>query len=309
MDENYEPTLEPIFAFKSALDYPNGIFSPNIRNKIRDKINNKKYTEETFDIKLITPAKLINNFARAFHNDISLLNREDYPLIEKPHFNLEGKTENLWSHPMSKLSASCCINTEQGHVVIGEGVVVSPFSFLRGPLYIGAFSQLHSVNINSSRVGMFCRLGGEISHSLIGDFTNKAHEGFLGHSIVGDWVNLGAMTTTSDLKNNYGQVKLIYRSKEYQAGVIKIGSIFGDFTKTSIGTMLNTGTILDTGSFLFSGRPVQKYYPPFFWGGEKPVVYQLDRFLVDIKIIMKRKNKQPSKELVEKIKERHNKFA
>jgi glucose-1-phosphate thymidylyltransferase len=186
------------------------------------------------------------------------------------------------------------INAEDGPVVIDKGTKVSSFSILKGPLYIGKNSVLDKVMISNSIAGNNCRLGGEISDSIIGDYTNKHHEGFLGHSLVGDWVNLGALTTTSDLKNNYGFIHLEFQDKKFATDSIKFGSIIGDCVKTGIGTLLNTGTVIDVGGLIFDGFPRQKYYPPFFWGGIPKQKYELGRFLSDMEIIMARRKCTPS---------------
>ena len=132
-----------------------------------------------------------------------------------------------------------------------------------------------------------------IESSFFSDFSNKHHEGFVGHSRVGSWTNLGALTTTSDLKNNYGTVRLSFKNESVSTETVKFGSIIGDYVKTGIGTMLNTGAILDAGAMLFEGRPAMKYYPPFFWGGAEVQRYKWEKFMADIAVVMKRRNKEP----------------
>ena len=143
------------------------------------------------------------------------------------------------------------------------------------------------------------RAGGEIENSIIGDYSNKHHEGFIGHSVLGNWVNIGALATTSDLKNNYGEVRLVLPEgnpansglKEVSSGTIKFGSILGDCVKISIGSMLYTGTVIDAGSNIFGGNP-GKYMPPLSWGlnGEK---YDPERFIKDQKVIFQRRGQNP----------------
>jgi hypothetical protein len=145
------------------------------------------------------------------------------------------------------------------------------------------------------RRGNDCRLGGEIADSIIGDFTNKHHEGFLGHSLVGDWVNLGALTTTSDLKNNYGEVRLTFKDQKYPTGTIKFGSIIGDYAKTAIGTMLGTGTIIDLGANLFGLSHRSGYFRPFLWGETK--IYDRSKFIDDAARMMQRRGQVVTPEL------------
>ena len=239
----------------------------------------------------LTPGQLLENFPCQLIQDLQLLQRNNFQ--QKYHDLIEGEKSQIWIHNEAEVSPMALINSEKGPVVIDCKARISAFSILKGPLYIGPESVLDKTFISNSRVGRQCRIGGEISDSLIGNFSNKHHEGFLGHSIVGDWVNLGALTTTSDLKNNYGKIRLQYKDQSFDTNRIKFGSIIGDFVKTGIGTLLNTGTVLNLGATLFTGCPVQKYYPSFFWGGETPGKYELARFLKDQEIIMARRNSKP----------------
>jgi hypothetical protein len=106
---------------------------------------------------------------------------------------------------------------------------------------------------------------GEIASSVFLGYANKAHDGFVGHSIVGHWVNLGAGTTTSNLKNTYGLVRLTAAGEQIETGRLNVGTLFGDHAKTAIGTMLGTGTIISAGANVFGGPP-PKYLLPFAWG-------------------------------------------
>jgi len=109
---------------------------------------------------------------------------------------------------------------------------------------------------------------GEVSSSLFLGYANKAHDGYVGHSVIGHWVNLGAGTTTSNLKNTYGSVTLEVNGKRIDTGRQFLGSIIGDHVKTAIGTMLGTGTVVSLGAHLFGAAPVPRYVPPFAWGNQ-----------------------------------------
>lgn len=212
-----------------------------------------------------------------------------------------GDPDHLRIHPCARILPGSVINTESGPVILDAGCTVSPFSYLEGPLYAGKDSRLDNVRITGGTVlGHQVRVGGEIENCILQDFSNKHHEGFLGHSIIGSWVNLGALSTTSDLKNNYGEVRLEYWKREstgekvvvrVPTGRIKFGSLIGDHVKVGIGTMINTGTILDAGSSVFGETP-GKYLPPLSWGSEKDI-YQVERFLADVRKIMGRRKCEP----------------
>jgi hypothetical protein len=122
-------------------------------------------------------------------------------------------------------------------------------------------------------------------------WANKRHHGFVGHSLVGAWANLGALTTTSDLKNNYGTVRVHAAGREVDSGLIKLGSLIGGGVKTGIGTLLPTGAVIGTGSHLFGGgRYAPKRLPAFsWWDGERLGEYQLENFLATARIAMRRR--------------------
>jgi glucose-1-phosphate thymidylyltransferase len=239
------------------------------------------------------PWDLLQNIPRFLEEDI-LLSKEIQKWKNKfkpklNRFEIVGKEKHLYIHPEAKIYPGVVIDTTSGPVIIDKSVQVTSFSFLEGPLYIGAESRIDNARITGGTViGKSCRIGGEVENSLIQDYSNKHHEGFLGHSVVGSWVNLGALATTSDLKNNYGIVAIQSGKAKVNTGTIKFGSIIGDFAKIGIGVMLNTGCVIDVGSNLISNR-VSGYVPPFQWleSGEK---YRLDRFIQDTKKIMARRS-------------------
>lgn len=210
---------------------------------------------------------------------------------------LVGPASGLLRHPSSDIQPGCVIDTSDGPVIIDKGARISRLSHLAGPLYIGENARIDSAHLCGPVViGRECRIGGEIERSIFNDYSNKHHEGFVGHSIVGEWVNLGALTTTSDLKNNYGQIRLESAAPwcgrpelhRYDTGEIKFGSIISEFVKTAIGTMINTGSVLDIGSNVFGDRPA-KYLPAFSWGADSAALYDPDRFLSDAQTIAARR--------------------
>ena len=329
LTDYYSETLTPIFRFKPEFFIRKGVFSdlerallqtadqpvPSITvNGMRSKDFYQYFLHKHFNAKvdfkisekepaldILTEAQLIKNIGKEIIHDLSLINDENFKK-QYQSIQIEGKSEDVLIHKDAVCSKNCCIDTTNGPVIIDEGCQVSAFSLIKGPAYIGKYSILDKVLLDNVTTGVHNRLGGEISNSYIGDYSNKHHEGFVGHSIIGDWVNLGALSTTSDLKNNYGVIKLSFTDKIHNTGEIKFGSIIGDFVKTGIGTMLNTGTIIDVGALLFQGHNELKYYPPFFWGGDKISKYQLDRFITDITLIMKRRGKKPDPLLISQLK-------
>ena len=132
-------------------------------------------------------------------------------------------------------------------------------------MFVGAGTRVLGGYMRGSVVGPECRVRGEVASSVFQGYANKAHDGFVGHSILGHWVNLGAGTTTSNLKNTYGLVRLTVEGEQIETGRLNVGTFFGDHAKTAIGTMLATGTVVSVGANVFGG-PAPKYVLPFAWG-------------------------------------------
>jgi len=167
-----------------------------------------------------------------------------------------------------------------GPIRLGNGVKVRAQGRQEGPLYVGPDSVILGGAISSSSIGPVCKIRGEVEASVILGYTNKAHDGFLGHAYLGRWVNLGALTTNSDLKNNYGPVRVGSSRGPVDTGLLKVGCLLGDHVKTGIGTLLNTGTVVGAGTNLFGGQMPPTYVPPFSWGtGDHLSEFRLDKFL------------------------------
>ena len=157
-------------------------------------------------------------------------------------------------------------DVRHGAIILEEGVEVRSGTRLEGPLYAGARSRLMGGFLRASVFGPWSVVRGEVSSSLFLGYANKSHDGFVGHSVLGTWVNLGAGTTTSNLKNTYGEVSLEVAGHHLATGRQFLGSLVGDHAKTAIGTLLSTGTVIGAGANLFGPPPVPRYVPPFAWG-------------------------------------------
>ena len=187
------------------------------------------------------------------------------------------------------------LDTRAGPIHLESGVHIRPFTHLRGPALVGAGSTLLGGLFESVSCGPVCRLRGEVSSSILLGYTNKAHDGYLGHSLVGRWVNFGAMTTNSDLKNNYGTVRVGTSEGEVDTRLLKVGVFLGDHVKMGIGTMLNAGTTVGTGTNLLGGGLPPKWIPAYHWGaGPELVPYRLDAFLETAERAMARRGIQLS---------------
>ncbi|NNM34063.1 MAG: hypothetical protein HKO53_13400, partial [Gemmatimonadetes bacterium] len=186
---------------------------------------------------------------------------------------------------------SVVIDTRSGPVVLDRDVHVHAFTRIAGPAYVGPGSILLGGSFGDISFGPMCRIRGEVKTTIVLGYSNKAHDGFLGHAVLGRWVNLGAMTTNSNLKNNYGPVRLDVAGKTIDTGMIKVGSFLGDHVKTGIGTLLNTGTVIEAASNVFGGAMPPKYVPPFSWGvGSELTTHDIDRFLAATEVVMSRRD-------------------
>ena len=151
----------------------------------------------------------------------------------------------------SNIGLGTVLDASGGPIYIGPESVIGQSSII-GPVYVGELTQLKPYStINNSYIGNICRIGGEIDSSIILDYTNKSHYGYLGHSYVGEWVNIGANTTTSDLKMTYGTISMKIGDEKKDTGITKLGSFFGDMSKTSIGTNIYCGMRIGISSHLY----------------------------------------------------------
>lgn len=183
------------------------------------------------------------------------------------------------------------LDTRSGPIRIDDEVTIRAFTRLAGPSYIGPRCVVFGGNLSAVSLGPVCKVRGEIEETVICGYSNKAHDGFLGHAYLGRWVNLGALTTNSDLKNNYGPVRLRLPTGDVDTGQSKIGCFLGDHVKTGIGTMLNTGTLIGLGSNVFGGVMPPTFVPPFSWGtGEELVPYRFDKFTEVADRVMERRD-------------------
>src|SRR6266480_98985 len=183
------------------------------------------------------------------------------------------------------------LDASVGPILVRRGAVVAPFTHLCGPVYVGPGSQILGDRIATSSIGDNCKIRGEFSNTIVLGHSNKGHSGFVGHSYLGRWVNLGALTTTSNLKNTYGSVQLWTPSGVRSTGQQFLGTLFGDHVKTGIGTMLSTGTVIGAGANLFGSNVPPRVVPPFAWGeGEPYDTYDVAKFLTVAERVMARRH-------------------
>ena len=190
----------------------------------------------------------------------------------------------------ARIEPGAIFDTTSGPVILAAGARVLSPCRIAGPAYVGPGSTVLGGVLEDVSIGPVCKVRGEVESTVLVGYANKAHNGFLGHSVVGCWVNLGAMTTNSDLKNTYGPVRTRAGGRTMDTGLTKAGSLIGDHVRTGIGTLLNTGTVVGAGSSLFGGGMPPRDVPPFSWGGRRGLAeYDIDRFLVAAARVMARR--------------------
>lgn len=206
----------------------------------------------------------------------------------------QGRTSQILSHTNRLLgsadqlfieegaSVECAIlNTQTGPIYIGKGAQILEGCMVRGPFAMceQAALKMGAKIYGATTLGPHCKVGGEVNNSVLFGYSNKGHDGFLGNSVIGEWCNLGADTNNSNLKNNYGEVKVWnYASGEYEnTGLQFCGLFMGDHSKCAINTMFNTGTVVGVSANIFAVGFPDKFIPSFTWeGGDKASTYRLE---------------------------------
>lgn len=192
----------------------------------------------------------------------------------------------------SKIKPGVVLDAENGPISIGRNVTVFPNAVVEGPAWIGdrTLIKIGAKIYEHTSIGEVCKVGGEVEGSIIHAYSNKQHDGFLGHAYLGMWVNLGADTNNSDLKNNYSNVKVVIDGDTVDSGSMFMGLVMGDHSKSSINSMFNTGTVVGVSSNVFGSGFPPKSIPSFAWGGAEGLsTYDLERALEVARRVMGRR--------------------
>ena len=214
--------------------------------------------------------------------------------------------EKVFIEEGAQVGPHVVLDATAGPILIRKGAVVAPFTHLVGPIAVGRDSQILGDRVALSSIGDHCKVRGEFSNSIVLGHSNKGHAGFVGHSYLGRWVNLGAMTTTSNLKNTYGDVQIWTPTGVRSTGQQFLGTLFGDHAKTGIGTMLSTGTVIGAGASVFGANTPPKVIPPFAWGSAEPYeTYDVTKFLVVAERVMARRHVQLADKTRKQLTEAH----
>jgi len=243
--------------------------------------------------RVIRPYDLFTMNDAEIKSDFELLTngRKSQPISET---NTVLGAENIFLEEGA--TAECAIlNAQTGPIYIGKNATVMEGSIVRGALAMceGSVLKMGSKIYGATTLGPYSKVGGEVSNSILTGYSNKGHEGFLGNSVLGEWCNLGADTNTSNLKNNYDEVKLwSYEDQRFlKTGLQFCGLIMGDHSKTGINTMFNTGTVVGVNANIFGSGYPRNYVPSFAWGGAQGFkTYILKKSVETAEKVMQRRN-------------------
>ncbi len=203
--------------------------------------------------------------------------------------------ENIFIEEGVKIK-DATLNGEEGPIYLGRNAEVMEGAIIRGAFAMleGSVVAMGSKVRGDTTLGPYSKIGGEVSNSVIFGYSNKGHEGYLGNSVLGEWCNLGADTNTSNLKNNYANVKLWNHSKMEleDTGRQFCGLMMGDYSRSGINTMFNTGTVVGVGANIYGGGFMPKFIPSFSWSSDTGLCsYRLDKFMETVERILNRRNK------------------
>lgn len=226
------------------------------------------------------------DFERYFYTKDSFFETEPGVTVLNPY--------QVWIGESVILKPGVVLDASEGPIVVDEGTLVMPNAVITGPAYIGKNSTIKvgAKIYGGSSIGPVCKVGGEVEGSIFQAYSNKQHDGFLGHSYIGEWVNIGADTNNSDLKNTYTEVEFYsYRERrKISSGSIFLGTLIGDHTKLGIATSINTGTVIGCGCNLWGSTLIADYVPSFSWGTAdalKP--YRLPAFNATVSVVKQRR--------------------
>jgi UDP-N-acetylglucosamine diphosphorylase/glucosamine-1-phosphate N-acetyltransferase len=205
--------------------------------------------------------------------------------------------ENIRIGAGTTIAPCVVLDARKGVIILGENVEIQPHVSVVGPCFIGdnALIKAGARLYEGTSLGEYSKVNGEIKNTIFQAFGNKQHDGCLGYSFIGEWVNLGAGTDVSDLKNNYSTIRVRFsadKAHEISTGATSLGLLAGDHTKSAINTSFNTGTVSGISANVFDRSP-EKYVPSFSWGGlETSPQFEVEKAIALARTVMSRRKRE-----------------
>ncbi len=239
-------------------------------------------------------ADLIHDNARLIRSDFDEFFYDAENFMETEHGVCLLDPYNIWIGEGSNIKPGVVLDASEGPIVIDTDVTIMPNAVICGPVYIGKKStiKIGAKIYPGTSIGPVCKIGGEVEGSVILAYSNKQHEGFIGHSYIGEWVNIGADTNNSDLKNTYKNVSYYspVLKQKVDSGTMFLGAAVGDHVKFGINCTINTGCVIGLGSNLWGSDLISDYIPPFSWGkADQLSPYRLEAFLQTVQLVKQRR--------------------
>ncbi len=243
--------------------------------------------EYSWDLINANKSLIVSDYEKFFYEKDTTFETEPGVTVLNPY--------NVWIGENALLSPGVIIDASDGPVIIDEGAKIMHNAVIIGPAFIGKSTviKVGAKIYEGTTIGATCKIGGEVEESIISSYSNKQHDGFLGHSYLGEWVNLGADTNNSDLKNNYGNVKMYSypQNSSIDSESKFLGCLIGDHSKTGINVSINTGTVIGFGCNIYGKELIKGFIPDFSWGeADNLLPYKIDKFLQTAEIVKARRN-------------------
>lgn len=268
---------ENLLLFRNNSEISLEEFNLKIRKlKNNDSISNINYI---WDSIYLFSSIIKKDFLKVKNTDLSHIDK--VCLINKNFISINNNVN---------IKPGVIIDATNGPVYINNNVKIDIGALIQGPVFIDKDSYISpgSKIRGGTLIGPNCKVGGEVTNSIFHGFSNKVHDGFIGHSYIGEWVNIGAGTNNSNLKNNYSDVKFNFGDNIVNSNKTFLGTMIGDFSRISIATSINTGTYIGIGSNIFNHNFNNKFIKSFSWGDDQKVDF--DKFINTCRLMLKRRD-------------------
>ncbi len=303
-NDNIQDLIEQL-ELNDALLFDDTLIAARLNKAQFDRLIENQDIEELEGIDLANHEKYVHLLSRPYDvflqngkeiaKDYKILtyNRNSFPIS---YHNYPIKPDNIFISEGAEVTFSS-LNATDGPIYIGPNCKVMEGSNIRGPFAMceGSTVKMGAKIYGETTLGPYSKAGGELNNVVIQGYSSKGHAGYLGNSVIGEWCNLGAGTTSSNLKNNYADIKLWDYEKEgfSTSGLQFCGLIMGDHSKVGINTMFNTGTIVGVSSNIFGSNFPRTYIPSYSWGGAKGyTTYKIEKAFETMEKVMVRRDKE-----------------